>query len=104
MLIYLNITDILQQTYSKYLGIFIWYLDNLSITLIILGRKRAFTYLQKKTNKLESVLLAHEQLGKDIDSTSLDFYIYFHATNWLRYFIQCKHWQEMNINKMIPDE
>lgn len=61
-------------------------------------------YLRKKTSKLEIVLLAHQHLGKDADSTSLDIYIYFHATNWLRYFILCKHWQEININKMIPDE
>jgi len=58
--------------------------------------------LRKKTSKLESVLLAHQRLGKNTDSTSLDIYIYFHATNWLRYFILCKHWQEININKVIP--
>lgn len=61
-------------------------------------------YLRKTTCKLESVLLAHQHLGKDTDSTSTDIYIYFHAADWLRYFILCKHWQEININKMIPDE
>lgn len=61
-------------------------------------------YLRKTTCKLESVLLAHQHLGKDTDSTSTDIYIYFHAADWLRYFILWKHWQEININKMIPDE
>lgn len=65
---------------------------------------KAFIYLRKKTNKLESVLLAHQHLGKDKDNTSLDICIYFQTTNRLRYFILCKHWQEININKMIPDE
>lgn len=64
----------------------------------------AFIYLRKKTNKLESVLLARQRLGKDKGNTSLDIYIYFQTTNQLRYFILCKHWQEININKMIPDE
>lgn len=45
-----------------------------------------------------------QHLGKDKDNTSLDIYIYFRTTDWLRYFILCKHCQEININKMIPDE
>jgi len=53
---------------------------------------------------LESVLLAHQHLGKDADSAIIDVYIYFHATNWLIYFILCKHWQKIKINKEIPDE
>lgn len=66
--------------------------------------EKAFIYFRKKTNKLESVLLAHQHLGKDKDNTSLDIYIYFQTKNQLRYFILCKHWQEININKMIPNE
>lgn len=63
--------------------------------------EKAFIYL--RTNKLESVLLAHPTFGKK-KQYILRIYIYFQTANQLRCFILCKHWQEMNINKMIPDE
>lgn len=58
-------------------------------------------------------ILKNKQIGKCPAGTPniwekrqyiLRIYIYFQTTNQLRYFILCKHWQEININKMIPNE